>query len=708
MDRRQIAIVASVAVLLAVRPSTVRAGFGDLRSTGVQGRGQITQTTAPPAPARDATTTPQQPTTGSAEISGTVTLAGGSAPIRRAQVSLSAQAIRSQRTLLTDDRGHFAFTSLPTGRYSLSASKPGYVTTTYGAKKAGRPGTPIQLADGQKFNDATILMPKGSVLTGTVVDEANEPTPGTQVRAYRYVMRTGEKSLQQDGSASTDDRGVYRIYGLQPGDYLVSATPRSLNLSDVRQVVMAQVEQLLQQAQAQNAADQQGGGAGGRGGTQGPGNSGARGAGGGRGQALIDQANQLQQQLAQQEKEQTVGYAPVYYPGTTNSAAAVAITLNVSEEHGGVDLQLLQVPTAIVAGSLTSPDGHVPQGTPVVLRPVMTPGSPTVPGLSDQGGRVLADGTFSFSNVAPGQYTISARAAIRETDPTLASQTNATNGRGRGAFGGPAGRGPGVISSVLWASADVTVNGQNITGLSLALTSGMSVSGRLEFRGASLPPPTDLTRVRVTLSPADPQSQQGLGLAGGGLGGGPGLATVDASGNFTIAGVPPGRYVLRANAPAGGGASPTAPTAPTGTTGSWSLKSSTANGRDSLDFPFEVKPGVDVAGALLTFVDHSQTLKGTLQDASGRPTDDYTIIVFAADKNYWTPQSRRIASARPGTDGSYTFTLPSGDYRITAVVDVEQGEWFDPDFLKQLLPASLPVSIGEGEAKTQDLKLAGG
>jgi uncharacterized protein (DUF2141 family) len=701
MDRRHMSIVAAVAVLIAAQPSNVRAGL-----TGAQGRGQGT---AAPTPARDATTTPQQPATGSAEISGTVTLAGGSAPIRRAQVSLSAQAIRNQRTIVTDDKGHFAFTSLPTGRYSLSASKPGYVTTTYGAKKAGRPGTPIQLADGQKFDRATILMPKGSVLTGIVVDEANEPTPGTQVRAYRYVMRTGEKSLQQDGSASTDDRGVYRIYGLQPGDYLVSATPRSLNLSDVRQSVMAQVDQLLQQAQALNATDPQGGGGaggGGRGGAQGAGNPG-RGAGGGRGQALIDQANQLQQQLAQQEKEQTVGYAPVYYPGTTNPATAAPITLNVGEEHGGVDLQLLQVPTAIVAGSVASPDGRLPQGVLIMLRPMMTPGSPTVPNLSDQAAnaRVLADGTFSFSNVAPGQYTVSARATIRETDPTQAIQPNAPNGRGRGAFGGPGGRGPGVISSVLWASADVTVNGQNITGLALALAAGMSVSGRVEFRGGSLPPPTDLTRVRVTLSSQDPQTQQPLG-------GGMGLATVDASGNFTIAGVPPGRYVLRANAPAGGGVGGlggTSSTAPTGTTGSWSLKSSTVDGRDSLDFPFVVKPGVDVTGALLSFVDHNQTLKGTLQDATGRPTADYTIIVFAADKTYWTPQSRRIASARPGTDGSYTtFGLPPGDYRITAVVDVEQGEWFDPDFLTQLLPASIPVSIAEGETKTQDLKLAGG
>lgn len=699
MHRRHIGLLAAaVAVLITAQPSNVRAWLGGLQSTSTQGRGQGTGTQTP---TRDATTTPQQPTTGTAEISGMVTLAGGSAPIRRAQVNLSAATIRGQHTLVTDEKGQFAFASLPAGRYILTASKPGYVATSYGAKKAGRPGTPIQLVDGQKFDQAVILMPKGSVLTGTVVDEMSEATPGTQVRAYQYVLRTGERSLQQAGSASTDDRGIYRIYGLQPGDYLVSATPRSLNLSDIRQTVTAQVEQLLQQAQALNATDQQGG-AGGRGGAQ----AATRGAGGGRGQNLIDQANQLQQQLAQQEKEQTVGYAPVYYPGTTNSATAVAITLNVGEERTGVDFQLQQVPTAIVAGSLAGPDGRVPQGTQIMLRPVVAPGVPMVPGLSEQAARVLADGTFAFSNVAPGQYTIAARATIREADPTQAAPANPQNGRGRGAFGGPGGRGgPGVISSVLWASADVTVNGQNITGLALTLASGMSVSGSLEFHGTTLSPPADLTRVRVTLSSQDTQSQQGFG-------GGTGSATVDASGNFTILGAPPGRYMLRANVPAGGAGASTGGRGGTTTpasTGSWLLKSSTVNGRDSLDFSFEVKPGVDVAGARLSFVDRNQTLKGTLQDATGRPTSDYTIIVFAADKSFWTPQSRRITSARPGTDGSYAiYGLPPGDYRITAVVDVEQGEWFDPDFLAQLLSASIPVSLAEGDTKTQDLKVTGG
>ena len=700
MHRRHLGFAAAVMVVLA---ATVSVGARIARQTPTPARPQA------PTPQRDTT---QAPAIGTAEISGVVSVEGGGTPVRRAQISLTAQEIRGQRTLVTDDKGRFSFQNLPTGRYTLSASKPGYVSTSYGAKKAGRPGTPIQLADGQKFTQASMLMAKGSVITGTVIDEGNEPTPGTQVRAYRYVMRTGVKSLQQVGSASTDDRGIYRIYGLQPGDYIVSATPRNANLGDIRATVMAQVEQLLQQAQAMNAADAQNngrGGGGNGGGRAGAGAFAGRAASGGRGQALIDQATQLQQQLAEQEKEQTVGYAPVYFPGTTNPASAVPITVATSEEHGAVDLQLVQVPTAMVTGSLVGPDGRVPQGTPVMLRPVVSPGTPAVPGIAEQGARVLGDGTFVFSNVAPGQYTLSARAAIRETDPTAsaaaAGPAQAVGRAGRGGFG-PGGRGgQGPITTVLWASTDINVSGQTITGLTLALTSGMSVSGRVDFKGSTLQAPTDLTRIRVNIASTDPQPQDAIG--------GMPPATVDANGNFTIPGVPPGHYVLRGNAPVGSGG----PGAVGGrgatvigtATGGWALQSSIVAGRDSLDFPFEVKPGQDITGAVLSFVDQRQTLKGTIRDATGRPTSDYTIIVFAADQNFWTPNSRRISSARPGTDGSYTIGgLPAGDYRITAVVDVEQGEWFDPDFLKEILPASLPVTLAAGTTTTQDIKLAGG
>ncbi len=84
---------------------------------------------------------------------------------------------------MTDDEGRYAFTELAAGRYAISVSKTGHVGVTYGQTRPGRPGTPIQLTDGQKFA-ANLQLPRGSVITGTVVDEYGESTAGTQVRVH--------------------------------------------------------------------------------------------------------------------------------------------------------------------------------------------------------------------------------------------------------------------------------------------------------------------------------------------------------------------------------------------------------------------------------------------------------------------------------------------------------------------------------------------
>src|SRR5579871_2606979 len=201
--------------------------------------------------------------TGTGGISGVVILDGAGTPMRRARLTLTGQELRGQRTAVADDQGRFAFTALPAGRFTLTASKTGYLDTSYGAKQAGRPGTPIQLADGQTIDKLSIRMPKGSVLTGVVVDENGEPSPLTQVRAMKFVMRTGERTQQQSGQGGlTDDRGVYRIYGLQPGDYIISATPRSGTLADVQQAMLDAIQSLQAQAQAAGAGTGQGGGRG--------------------------------------------------------------------------------------------------------------------------------------------------------------------------------------------------------------------------------------------------------------------------------------------------------------------------------------------------------------------------------------------------------------------------------------------------------------
>jgi hypothetical protein len=665
---------------------------GQGRGQGGGGRGQV----------RDVGEAP----VGTAVIAGYVVAEGAGTPVRRARVSLSGAGLRGGRSTTTTDDGRFSFTALPAGRYTMTASKAGYVDIAYGAKRAGRPGTPIQLIDGQKIDKAVINLPKGAVITGIVVDDNAEPSPNTPVRAYRFVIRTGERTLQQAGSDTTDDRGMYRIFGLQPGDYIVNAVPRNLNTGDLRQTLQAEIEAVMRMLQQQAVA---GGDAGGRGGG---GGRGGRGIdlgpllGGGRGGgALGDRLGQLQEQL-QQAEEQTVAYAPVFYPGTTMPSGASSVSLAAGDERGGVDFQLQLVQTARIQGSVVGPDGSVPPGTQVGLVPVDPGGMSNVPGTSVNMARANQTGQFSFSNIPPGQYRLTARAPVRQAPPEgqVVVDISAGGRGGRGGEQGGRGRGGqgGQIVQVLWASNDISVNGQNMSDLVLTLQPGMSVTGRVQFEGSSAQPPTDLSRVRVNLTPRGQQLFD--------LGGGAPPAQVDASGRFTITGVIPGRYAINANVPGAGRGGGGAPAAPTGQPApSWRLKSAVAAGRDALDFPLTIEPNQEVAGVLLTFTDRTQEVSGTIQDTMGRPTADFTIIVFPGDNRYWTPQSRRILSTRPGTDGRFTFRdLPAGDYRLTAVTDVEPGEWFNPEFLQQLIGVSIPVTLQEGERKVQDIRVAGG
>jgi protocatechuate 3,4-dioxygenase beta subunit len=606
-----------------------------------------------------------------------VVVLGSGGPVRRAQVTLSGQELRGNRTALTDDQGRFAFQVLPAGRFTLTATKPGHVNVSYGAKRPGRPGTPIQLADGQRLEKLSIALPRGAVITGVVVDEHGEPAPGTQVRALRYVMQTGERALNFSGQDLTDDRGTYRIHSLQPGEYVLSAIPRNLNpATDMRQLIMSQAA-VLQESLGQMSG-------GGRAGFV-LGNLGAIAGSPGAQQAM----DQLAQQLGIAEGQQAAAYAPVYYPGTATPSGATTISLGTAEERSGVDFQLQLVPTARVLGSVASIDGTLPSNIQLSLLATGPGGTPVEPQPGASVTRVDGNGQFTFRDVTPGQYTLQARAVVRRSDAT---DTVRGGGPGRGALGPVP---PNQIAQVLWAAVDVAISGRDITDVQLILQPGMTVGGRVEFRGIGATPPSDLSAVRLTLSP---RSQQNLG---------PGampVAVVDEFGRFTITGVAPGRYGLSGSPNQGGRSNGGRGSA---STTAWTLSSAVVDGRDVLDFPLDVAPHENIKDAVVTFTNRTQDLSGRIQDASGRPTADFTIVVFPTDSRYWLPRARRIASTRPGTDGSFIVRdLPAGDYRLTAVTDVEPGEWYDPNFLSQLVPVSLPITLREGEKKVQDIKVA--
>jgi hypothetical protein len=128
-----------------------------------------------------------------------------------------------------------------------------------------------------------------------------------------------------------------------------------------------------------------------------------------------------------------------------------------------------------------------------------------------------------------------------------------------------------------------------------------------------------------------------------------------------------------------------------------------------MDLPVEVLPNENIADAVITFVDYEQTVSGVLQDASGRPAPDYTIVLFSTDKRYWLPESRRLRWARPATDGRYSIRgIPPGQYRMATVTDLLPSDLTDASFLDELVATSFTLTIGDGENKAQDLRIAGG
>jgi hypothetical protein len=143
-----------------------------------------------------------------------------SKPLRRARVTLNSPALVSGRTTITRDDGTFVFEGLPTGQYALAAVKSGYIGVQYGATGPGRPGLPVTLTAGGR-QTITIAIPRGSVITGMVTGADGQPLSGQQVRALRsrIVPPRGNRQLVEvpGSNAVTDDRGIYRLFGLPAG-----------------------------------------------------------------------------------------------------------------------------------------------------------------------------------------------------------------------------------------------------------------------------------------------------------------------------------------------------------------------------------------------------------------------------------------------------------------------------------------------------------
>ena len=299
---------------------------------------------------------------GTGVIGGVVTSEDGSRPVRFAYLVLLGTGTGTMKVSATDADGRFAFANLPADRYLLGASKAPYLGTVAGARRPGRPGTPIAVADGQKVSNVTIRMPMGASIAGLITDERGQPATATSVTVQQLRMTGGERTLVSPQSTGprdvlTDERGRYRFFGLMPGEYVVSAIRPSQFAA--RALTVTEVDAALR--------------------------------GGGPPPAAVPSASGIR-------------YAPVFFPGTTRAVDAMPIALASGEDRVNVDFKLELVQTSRVDGMVVASDGQAVTTGSVTL---LTTGQG--PLRTIQNARITPEGRFSIQNVTPGPYAVVAR-----------------------------------------------------------------------------------------------------------------------------------------------------------------------------------------------------------------------------------------------------------------------------------------------------------
>jgi hypothetical protein len=275
------------------------AAVGQVSTTGATGaRTPLTQDQQPTPPAK------QLPP---ARIEGTVVNAATGEPLKRANVTLMPADGRADANAYhssTDAAGRFSVVNIPPGNYRLWAVRTGYVRTEYGSKAHWRPGSTIAIAPGQELSKLDMRLEPHGVIAGRITDEEGEPLAYVQVQTMMFRYFQGKRQLAPAGSASTNDLGEYRIFGLPPGRYYLSATHQNM---------------------------------------MSPGTISASG-----------------------RNEPDEGFAATFYPGSTDARTATMLQVHAGRPLTGVDMRLLRTRTIRIVGRLSNFKTH-PMNRPMIM-----------------------------------------------------------------------------------------------------------------------------------------------------------------------------------------------------------------------------------------------------------------------------------------------------------------------------------------------------
>jgi hypothetical protein len=270
------------------------------------------------------------------------------------------------------------------------------------------------------------------------------------------------------------------------------------------------------------------------------------------------------------------------------------------------------------------------------------------------GARVADDGVFEFPNVPPGQYVIHA-------------ERGRSNPSTEGEFG----------------TLAVSVAGTDVTDLTLQMSSGSSIRGRVMFDAFNGTRPPERSRLEISPIPIDADLSPKAFAS----------ADIRADWSFEMSGVNGPRRLEVVRTPAG-----------------WALEKIVVNGIEATDRPLAFgSKDQSLTDVDVVLTDRLTELDGTVLDDHGRPTADAHVIVFPTDRDHWYPSSRFLRTATPATDGSFrVIGLPSGTYYMAVLTQMPldgADAWQDPALLDALAARATTVTLRDGQTSTVSVRV---
>lgn len=293
------------------------------------------------------TQAPAAPAPGS-RLEGVVTGTDGT-PLAAARIVLRKdQSVRSESdygTMTTSD-GHFVLRNIAAGRYRLLVRHTGYVDAEYGQKRPNRPGSILDLSRAQALTDVVVQMTPGSIISGRVFEQNGQPLENVQMQLTQTRYQSDGKVIPlMITTATTNDLGEYRLYGVAPGNYYLVAI-------------------------------------------------------------LFNRSPQTDTALDEQFEGVESSVSPTFYPNSLDDEHATPLKIEAGSELRGIDVTMTRLRTVHVRGQvIDGTSGQAVPGARVSVR--LKQGGwanlgPTISGITGMAGE------FDLRRVAPGTNTVSA------------------------------------------------------------------------------------------------------------------------------------------------------------------------------------------------------------------------------------------------------------------------------------------------------------